>query len=113
MITRVTEDCQEIYCLISNHRALLFTKTLTIIPPAEHAMEGSKANSSIDDNRLNDTVVPEEITVSTYEEPANSSNIIEIDDVDYDNDSHSSGNVVTMELCVLYVALALVLLSLM
>ena len=113
MISHVTKDCQQIYCLISRHHALLFNKTLNIIPSVEHAMEGSKANFSIDDNKHNSTVVHEEITEPTYEEPANSSNIIEIDDVDYDNDSHSSGNVVTIELCVLYVALALVLLSLM
>ena len=107
-ILLVTKDCQEIYCHISNHRAPLFTKTLTIIPP----VEDSKANSSIDDNKHNGTVVPEEITILTDNEAANSSNITEIDVVDYDNSNQSSGNAaktVTMDMCALYVALLSVL----
>ena len=101
-ITNITEDCQEIYCYISNHQGSLFSKTLTIILPA---------NSSIDDNGHNNTVPPEGTTVTavpTNDKPATNSNVTKTDDIDYD--SHSSGNVVTMDTCVLCVALVSVLL---
>ena len=115
MIARVTEECRDIHCYISNHNGPIFTKTLTIIPPVELVMGGeSKANFTIDDGRHNDTTVPEGSTVSTHDEPTNNSNNTKIDDVDYDNGSHSSGNTaksVSMKMCVLYMALALVLLS--
>ena len=116
MIARVTEECRDIYCYISNHNGPIFTKTLTVIPPVEHPMGDSKANSSIDDGRHNDTTVPEGSTAPTHDEPTNSSNNTEYDDddydnVDYDNGSHSAAKSVTMDMCALYVALALVLLS--
>ena len=104
MIASVTEECRDIYCYISNHNGPIFTKTLTIIPPVEHPMGDSKANSSIDDDsRHNDTAVPE--AAPTHDEPTNSSNNTEYDDVDYDNGSHSAAKSVTMDMCVLYVAL--------
>ena len=106
MIASVTEECRDIYCYISNHNGPIFTKTLTVIPPGEHPMGDSKANSSIDDgSRHNDTAVPEGSTVPTHDEPTNSSNNTEYDDVDYDNDSHSAAKSATMDMCVLYVAL--------
>ena len=74
----------------------------------------SKANSTTDDGRHNNATVPAGGTVPTYDEPTNNSNNTKIDDVDYDNGSHSSGNAaksVSMKMCVLYMALALVLLS--
>ena len=111
MIASVTEECRDIHCYISNHNGLIFTKTLTIITPVEHPMGDSKVNSSIDDGKHNDTAVPEGGTVPTHDEPTNSSDNTEYDDDDYDNGSHSAAKSVTMDMCVLYVALALVLLS--
>ena len=111
MIARVTEECRDIYCYVSNHNGPIFTKTLTIIPPVEHPMGDSKANSSIDDDsRHNDTAVPEGSTAPTHDEPTNSSNNTEYDDDDYDNadyynGSHSAAISVTMDMCVLCVAL--------
>ena len=119
MIASVTEECKDIYCYISNHNGPIFTKTLTVIPPVELVMGGdSKANSSIDDGKHNDTVtaIPEDITVPTYPtKTANNSNDTEINGNDYDNDNRSSGNAVkhvTMDICVLYAVLTSVLLSL-
>ena len=122
MIARVTEECRDIHCYISNHNGPIFTKTLTIIPPVEHpmgdSMGDSKGNSSIDDGKHNDTVtaIPEDINVPTYPtKTANNSNDTEINGNDYDNDNRSSGNAVkhvTVDICVLYAVLTSVLLSL-